>query len=129
MPHPAQGLQGHLRQQSVATSWFTWSGMRLLQQEWPQNAPRPEKSWEPRHSATALTHTYLYTDEDSYEALARIEHRLDEQAITAQAIAYFHTDLNGAPRRADRRHRRDPMAAALQPLGQRGHGAMVAPAA
>ena len=95
MPHPAEGLQGHLRQQSVATSWFTWSGMRLLQQEWP--GAEPENNWAAKHSETALTNTYLYTEEGSYERLARIEHPLDQADIAAQATQYFHTDINGAP--------------------------------
>lgn len=95
MPHPAEGLQGHLRKQSVATSWFTWSGMRLLQQEWP--GKEPDRHWTAQHSEAAFTHTYLYTDEGSYEPLARIEHKLDQAEIPAQAIQYFHTDINGAP--------------------------------
>ena len=95
--HPGEGLSALQRQMSIATSWFTWSGMRLLQQEWPENSPKPEKSWTPKHSASALTHTYLYTEEGSYEPLARIEHGLSEAEITAQAIQYFHTDINGAP--------------------------------
>ncbi|OCG59211.1 MULTISPECIES: RHS domain-containing protein [unclassified Gilliamella] len=36
---------------------------------------------------------YIYTDQNSYEPLARIDKRGSED----EEIFYFHTDLNGAP--------------------------------
>jgi RHS repeat-associated protein len=107
-----QTLQGTAR---ATTQWFTWSGMRLLQQEWPTlaaanevlpagerqpggmpaRATRPDP-WQARHSEQALTHTLLYEDADSYAPLARIEHVLSGE-VTAAQFQYFHTDLNGAP--------------------------------
>nr|WP_202115076.1 RHS repeat-associated core domain-containing protein [Gilliamella sp. Pas-s27] len=36
---------------------------------------------------------YLYTDQNSYEPLARIDRRCNE----AEHIRYYHTDLNGCP--------------------------------
>jgi RHS repeat-associated protein len=107
-----QTLQGTAR---ATTQWFTWSGMRLLQQEWPTlaaanevlpaderqpggmpgRAARPDP-WQARHSEQALTHTLLYEDAESYAPLARIEHVLSGE-VTAAQFQYFHTDLNGAP--------------------------------
>jgi RHS repeat-associated protein len=118
-----QTLQGTAR---ATTQWFTWSGMRLLQQEWPTLAAANEvlaeraavdqrtqvgrevrpgytgyttarpDPWQARHSEQALTHTLLYEDAESYAPLARIEHVLSGE-VTAAQFQYFHTDLNGAP--------------------------------
>ncbi|NUF77512.1 hypothetical protein GY065_00905 [Snodgrassella sp. ESL0323] len=44
-------------------------------------------------SADKRQSLYLYTDEDSYEPLARI----DKNGNQEQHIYYFNTDLNGMP--------------------------------
>nr|WP_202112571.1 MULTISPECIES: RHS domain-containing protein [unclassified Gilliamella] len=56
---------------------FLWDGLRLLQ----------ETHYDKQQSV------YLYTDQNSYEPLARIDRRGDE----AEQIRYYHTDLNGCP--------------------------------
>ena len=56
---------------------FLWDGFRLLQETSPI-----------RHQSV-----YIYTDQYSYEALARIDKRGSEE----QEIRYFHTNLNGCP--------------------------------
>ena len=56
---------------------FLWDGFRLLQETSPI-----------RHQSV-----YIYTDQHSYEALARIDKRGSEE----QEIRYFHTNLNGCP--------------------------------
>ncbi|WP_198219290.1 MULTISPECIES: RHS domain-containing protein, partial [unclassified Snodgrassella] len=44
-------------------------------------------------SADKRQSLYLYTDEGSYEPLARIDRNGNQE----QHIYYFHTDLNGMP--------------------------------
>ncbi|ORF22631.1 hypothetical protein BGI03_00115 [Snodgrassella alvi] len=56
---------------------FLWDGMQMIQ----------ESSTDKRQSL------YLYTDEGSYEPLARIDRNGNQE----QHIYYFHTDLNGMP--------------------------------
>ena len=56
---------------------FLWDGMQMIQ----------ESSADKRQSL------YLYTDEGSYEPLARIDRNGNQE----QHIYYFHTDLNGLP--------------------------------
>ena len=56
---------------------FLWDGLQMIQ----------ESSADKRQSL------YLYTDEGSYEPLARI----DTDGNQEQHIRYFHTDLNGCP--------------------------------
>ena len=56
---------------------FLWDGLQMIQ----------ESSADKRQSL------YLYTDEDSYEPLARIDRTGNQE----QHIYYFHTDLNGMP--------------------------------
>ncbi|AHN27505.1 Rhs-family protein [Snodgrassella alvi wkB2] len=56
---------------------FLWDGLQMIQ----------ESSADKRQSL------YLYTDEGSYEPLARIDRTGNQE----QQIYYFHTDLNGMP--------------------------------
>ncbi|OTQ26722.1 hypothetical protein B6D03_13490 [Gilliamella apicola] len=56
---------------------FLWDGLRMIQ-ETGSNHP---------------TSLYIYTDQNSYEPLARI----DTDGNQEQHIRYFHTDLNGCP--------------------------------
>ena len=56
---------------------FLWDGLQMIQ----------ESSADKRQSL------YLYTDEGSYEPLARIDRNGNQE----QHIYYFHTDLNGLP--------------------------------
>ncbi|WP_144235416.1 RHS repeat domain-containing protein, partial [Snodgrassella alvi] len=56
---------------------FLWDGLRMIQETGP-NHP---------------TSLYIYTDQNSYEPLARI----DTDGNHEQHIRYFHTDLNGCP--------------------------------
>ncbi|WP_172397523.1 RHS repeat domain-containing protein, partial [Snodgrassella alvi] len=56
---------------------FLWDGLQMIQ----------ESSADKRQSL------YLYTDEGSYEPLARIDRNGNQQ----EHIYYFHTDLNGMP--------------------------------
>ena len=56
---------------------FLWDGMQMIQ----------ESGADKRQSL------YLYTDEGSYEPLARIDRNGNQE----QHIYYFHTDLNGMP--------------------------------
>ena len=56
---------------------FLWDGLQMIQ----------ESSADKRQSL------YLYTDQYSYEPLARIDRNGNQE----QHIYYFHTDLNGMP--------------------------------
>ncbi|MCO6519407.1 RHS repeat-associated core domain-containing protein, partial [Snodgrassella sp.] len=56
---------------------FLWDGLRMIQETGP-NHP---------------TSLYIYTDQNSYEPLARIDKRSNEP----ERVMYFHTDLNGCP--------------------------------
>ncbi|OTQ26682.1 hypothetical protein B6D03_13545 [Gilliamella apicola] len=56
---------------------FLWDGLRMIQETGP-NHP---------------TSLYIYTDQNSYEPLARIDRTGNQE----QHIYYFHTDLNGLP--------------------------------
>ncbi|WP_180298961.1 RHS repeat domain-containing protein, partial [Snodgrassella alvi] len=56
---------------------FLWDGLRMIQETGP-NHP---------------TSLYIYTDQNSYEPLTRI----DTDGNQEQHIRYFHTDLNGCP--------------------------------
>ncbi|WP_198431220.1 RHS domain-containing protein, partial [Snodgrassella alvi] len=56
---------------------FLWDGLQMIQ----------ESGADKRQSL------YLYTDEGSYEPLARIDRNGNQE----QHIYYFHTDLNGMP--------------------------------
>ena len=56
---------------------FLWDGLRMIQETGP-NHP---------------TSLYIYTDQNSYEPLARIDRNGNQE----EHIYYFHTDLNGLP--------------------------------
>ncbi|WP_202984993.1 RHS repeat domain-containing protein [Gilliamella sp. ESL0250] len=56
---------------------FLWVGLRMIQETGP-NHP---------------TSLYIYTDQNSYDPLARIDKRGNEP----ERVMYFHTDLNGCP--------------------------------
>ncbi|WP_218965127.1 RHS repeat domain-containing protein, partial [Snodgrassella alvi] len=56
---------------------FLWDGLRMIQETGP-NYP---------------TSLYIYTDQNSYEPLARI----DKRGNDPERVMYFHTDLNGCP--------------------------------
>ncbi|MCO6518364.1 RHS repeat-associated core domain-containing protein [Snodgrassella sp.] len=56
---------------------FLWDGLRMIQETGP-NHP---------------TSLYIYTDQNSYEPLARI----DKRGNDPERVMYFHTDLNGCP--------------------------------
>nr|WP_085166099.1 RHS repeat-associated core domain-containing protein [Gilliamella bombi] len=56
---------------------FLWDGLRMIQETGP-NHP---------------TSLYIYTDQNNYEPLARI----DKRGNDPERVMYFHTDLNGCP--------------------------------
>ncbi|PIT58391.1 hypothetical protein BHC59_01785, partial [Snodgrassella alvi] len=56
---------------------FLWDGLRMIQ----ETGTNQHRS------------LYIYTDQNSYEPLARIDKRGDDP----EKVMYFHTDLNGAP--------------------------------
>ncbi|MCL2724710.1 MAG: DUF6531 domain-containing protein [Polyangiaceae bacterium] len=62
------------------TTWFVWSGMRMLQEE--------------RGTRVITT---VYEGQGSYAPLARIEHGKEQKEIEPKNIYYFHNDINGAP--------------------------------
>ena len=60
---------------------FVWDGSHLLQEV---------------HSDGR--YTYIYTDQDSYEPLAQVHNRINEEGESKQKINYFHCDQIGIPR-------------------------------
>ena len=43
-------------------------------------------------------YTYIYTDSDSYEPLAQVHNRINEEGERRQQTHYFHCDQIGIPR-------------------------------
>ncbi|WP_234403895.1 RHS repeat domain-containing protein, partial [Neisseria mucosa] len=60
---------------------FVWDGSHLLQEVHPDGR-----------------YTYIYTDPDSYEPLAQVHNRTNEDDENRQQIHYFHCDQIGIPR-------------------------------
>ena len=60
---------------------FVWDGSHLLQEVQPDGR-----------------YTYLYTDPDSYEPLAQVHNRTNEDSESRQQTYYFHCDQIGIPR-------------------------------
>ena len=60
---------------------FVWDGSHLLQEIQPDGR-----------------YTYLYTDPDSYEPLAQVHNRTNEEGESKQETHYFHCDQVGIPR-------------------------------
>ena len=60
---------------------FVWDGSHLLQEIQPDGR-----------------YTYIYTDQDSYEPLAQVHNRTNEDGESRQQIHYFHCDQIGTPR-------------------------------
>ncbi|PIT58607.1 RHS repeat-associated core domain-containing protein, partial [Snodgrassella alvi] len=56
---------------------FLWDGLRMIQET----------------SLNQHSNLYIYTDQNSYEPLARI----DKRGNDPEKVMYFHTDLNGCP--------------------------------
>ncbi|WP_455007746.1 RHS repeat-associated core domain-containing protein, partial [Neisseria sicca] len=60
---------------------FVWDGSHLLQEIHPDGR-----------------YTYIYTDPDSYEPLAQVHNRTNEDGESRQQTHYFHCDQIGIPR-------------------------------
>ena len=60
---------------------FVWDGSHLLQEVHPDGR-----------------YTYIYTDPDSYEPLALVHNRTNEEGESRQQTHYFHCDQIGIPR-------------------------------
>ncbi len=60
---------------------FVWDGSHLLQE---QNSDG--------------RYTYIYADQDSYEPLAQVRNRINEEGESQQQTRYFHCDQIGIPR-------------------------------
>ena len=60
---------------------FVWDGSHLLQEIHPDGR-----------------YTYIYTDPDSYEPLAQVHNRTNEEGESHQQTHYFHCDQIGIPR-------------------------------
>ena len=60
---------------------FVWDGSHLLQEVKPDGR-----------------YTYIYTDPDSYEPLAQVHNRTNEDGENRQQTRYFHCDQIGIPR-------------------------------
>ena len=60
---------------------FVWDGSHLLQEVHPDGR-----------------YTYIYTDPDSYEPLAQVHNRTNEEGESKQETHYFHCDQVGIPR-------------------------------
>ncbi|WP_456090329.1 RHS repeat domain-containing protein [Neisseria sp.] len=60
---------------------FVWDGSHLLQEVYPDGR-----------------YTYIYTAPDSYEPLAQVHNRTNEEGESKQEINYFHCDQIGIPR-------------------------------
>ena len=78
--------KGRLKNEEVSGSLeeetrFVWDGSHLLQEIHPDGR-----------------YTYIYTDPDSYEPLAQVHNRTNEDGESKQEIHYFHCDQIGTPR-------------------------------
>jgi len=60
---------------------FVWDGSHLLQEVQPDGR-----------------YTYIYADQDSYEPLAQVHNRINEDGESCQQTYYFHCDQIGIPR-------------------------------
>ena len=60
---------------------FVWDGSHLLQEVQPDGR-----------------YTYIYADQDSYEPLAQVHNRTNEDGESCQQTYYFHCDQIGIPR-------------------------------
>ena len=60
---------------------FVWDGSHLLQETHPDGR-----------------YTYIYTNPDSYEPLAQVHNRTNEEGESGQQTHYFHCDQIGIPR-------------------------------
>ena len=78
--------KGRLKNEEVSGSLeketrFVWDGSHLLQEVQPDGR-----------------YTYIYTDPDSYEPLAQVHNRTNEDGENRQQTHYFHCDQIGIPR-------------------------------
>ena len=78
--------KGRLKDKEVSDSLenqtrFVWDGSHLLQEVHPDGR-----------------YTYIYTDPDSYEPLAQVRNRTNEDGESKQQTHYFHCDQIGIPR-------------------------------
>lgn len=78
--------KGRLKHEEVSDglekeTGFVWDGSHLLQEIHPDGR-----------------YTYIYTDPDSYEPLAQVHNRTNEEGESRQQTLYFHCDQIGIPR-------------------------------
>ena len=78
--------KGRLKNEEVSDgleeeTGFVWDGSHLLQEIQPDGR-----------------YTYIYTDPDSYEPLAQVHNRTNEEGESKQETHYFHCDQIGIPR-------------------------------
>ena len=78
--------KGRLKHEEVSDglekeTGFVWDGSHLLQEVHPDGR-----------------YTYIYTDPDSYEPLAQVHNRTNEDGESGQQTHYFHCDQIGIPR-------------------------------
>jgi len=78
--------KGRLKNEEVSDglaeeTGFVWDGSHLLQEVHPDGR-----------------YTYIYTDPDSYEPLAQVHNRTNEEGESGQQTRYFHCDQIGIPR-------------------------------
>jgi len=78
--------RGRLKNEEVSDglekeTGFVWDGSHLLQEVHPDGR-----------------YTYIYTDPDSYEPLAQVHNRTNEDGESLQQTHYFHCDQIGIPR-------------------------------
>ena len=78
--------KGRLKNEEISGSLedatgFVWDGSHLLQEVRPDGR-----------------YTYIYADQDSYEPLAQVHNRTNEEGESRQQTHYFHCDQIGIPR-------------------------------
>nr|WP_254321972.1 RHS repeat-associated core domain-containing protein [Neisseria subflava] len=78
--------KGRLKDEEVSDgleekTGFVWDGSHLLQEIQPDGR-----------------YTYIYTNPDSYDPLAQVRNRTNEEGESCQQIHYFHCDQIGIPR-------------------------------
>ena len=78
--------KGRLKNEEVSDglekeTGFVWDGSHLLQEIHPDGR-----------------YTYIYTNPDSYEPLAQVHNRTNEEGESKQETHYFHCDQIGIPR-------------------------------
>ena len=78
--------KGRLKNEEVSDglekeTGFVWDGSHLLQETHPDGR-----------------YTYIYTNPDSYEPLAQVHNRTNEEGESGQQTHYFHCDQIGIPR-------------------------------